>query len=117
MLKVEFVICRRMQMIQTVSACQDVCARDHKNEKSRLMVCLQGTVHGWLPCSDQDPPLISLPCPPLGDHQNVEAKNEIIMIMIIIIIIIIIIIKLYNIYKKKKICIQSAFMNKGNICF
>ena len=37
MLKVEFVICRRMQLMQTVSACQDVCARDHKNEKSRLI--------------------------------------------------------------------------------
>ena len=37
MSKVEFVICRRMQIMKTVSACQDVCARDHKNEKSRLI--------------------------------------------------------------------------------
>ena len=26
-----------MQIIQTVSACQDVCVRDHRNEKSRLI--------------------------------------------------------------------------------
>ena len=37
MLKVEFVICRRMQIIQTMSACQDVYARDHINEKSPLI--------------------------------------------------------------------------------
>ena len=61
MLKVEFVICRRMQIIQTVSACQDVCARDHKNEKSRLIP--RGASVLNLKMRWSHPKLTSLCCP------------------------------------------------------